>query len=346
MTATRRFPSSAIPTLACLVFLTIILVFGRPARSAQSDPPPKIVNTLGMEFVAVPPGRFQMGSSQEDLNRMMAVFKRVTGREYKQEWTVHVRDELPRHGVEISRPFHLQVHEVTNDQFAAFVAATGYRTSAEERGGGWTFGPDGWKPLPGSDWRHPLGPHSSIEGKGRHPVVQVSWIDAEAFIRWLGQKESRAYALPSEAQWEYACRLGQTGDLFAWEGGPAPGRRVANMPDEAYAREAGGDRYHGQGYDDGHADTAPVGSFEANALGLYDMIGNVWEWCADWYDSGYYARSPLKDPAGPAAGTHRVLRGGGYSYLPSNLRCADRFRNLPVFRCPFAGFRLILKEPG
>ena len=341
-----RIVSTASLALACLLVLAFNPGVSTPAHSGESGRLTKITNSLGMELILLPAGGFLMGSSQEDLRQMMEDFKRATGREYKREWTVHVRDEAPRHKVEITRPFSLQAREVTNDQFAAFVKATGYRTIAESRGGGWTYGPSGWRRLTGADWRHPLGPSSSIESKGRHPVVQVSWVDADAFRRWLSKKESRTYSLPSEAQWEYACRGGRTGDLYSWGREMPPRSPVANMPDQAYARREGSDRYHVRSYDDGYAETAPVGSFEPNGFGLFDMIGNVWEWCADWYESGYYTHSPLQDPPGPSTGTHRVLRGGGYSYLPSNLRCADRFRNLPAFRCPFAGFRLSISAPG
>lgn len=120
-------------------------------------------------------------------------------------------------------------------------------------------------------------------------------------------------------------------------------RQVSNMPDEAYDRQVGDNRYHILGYDNGHAGTAPVGSYEANGFGLHDMIGNVWEWCSDWYEEGYYARSTVQDPLGPSSGTHRVLRGGAFCYLPSNQRCADRFCNLPASRSHFVGFRVAMK---
>ena len=323
----------------------LIIGLGIWAYLSQISLPQRVFNSLGMELVLIPAGGFTMGSSQEDLKQMFEDFKQATGREYQQKWTVHVRDEMPAHRVEISRPFYLQVSEVTNDQFAAFIKATGYQTIAEARGGGWIFTGSKWQPLPGADWQHPTGSGSSIQGKGSHPVVQVSWDDANAFCEWLSKKESQHYYLPSEAQWEYAARGGQEGEIFPWGRRAPPAMKLANLPDEAYAREHGRERYHVLGYDDGYADTAPVGRFLANGFGLHDMIGNVWEWCADWYDAGYYARSPRKDPPGPATGTHRVLRGGAFCYLPSNSRCSDRFRNLPVFRCHFAGFRMARSAP-
>jgi formylglycine-generating enzyme required for sulfatase activity len=342
MIKTRKNPSAAARLLILALNLGLLLM----VCSCGTEPPAKFKNSLGMEFVLIPAGNFLMGSSREDLKQMMADFKKATGREYRRKWVMHVRDEMPRHQVEITKPFYMQTHEVSNDQFAAFIKATGYRTTAEERGGGWSYAPSGWHPLPGADWRHPLGPASSIQGKGDHPVVQVSWLDAMAFCRWLSQKESKPYSIPSEAQWEYACRGGLNKTLYSWGAEMPPQRLVANMPDLAYARRVGKERHHVQGYDDGHADTAPVGAYEANGFGLYDMIGNVWEWCLDWYEAKYYAVSPDKDPAGPPKGTHRVLRGGSFCYLPSNLRCADRFRNLPRFRCHFAGFRLAMAAPA
>lgn len=330
---------------AGLLVLALGLWGHAAARAERPVQPSRLTNCLGMEFALIAAGEFVMGSSPEDLERMTRDFRRATGREFKAQWRVHVSDETPARRVRLGRPFYLQVREVTNDQFAEFVRRTGYRTTAEAHGGGWSYGPDGWRPVPGADWRHPLGTDSSIEGKGDHPVVQVSWLDAKAFCRWLSQLESRAYGLPSEAQWEYACRGGLNGTPYSWGVAMPPAGLVANMPDEAYARQVGGDRYHVRGYDDGHAGTAPVGSYAANSFGLHDMIGNVWEWCEDWYEAGYYAGAPAQDPTGPPSGTHHVLRGGAFCYLPSNQRCADRFRNLAGFRCPFAGFRLALAAP-
>lgn len=324
--------------LVLILNLSLLLA----ASACGLTQPSKFTNSLGMEFALIPAGEFRMGSSEEDLRQMMADFQKATGGEFRQKWTQYLRDELPPHQVAITKPFYMQTREVTNDQFAAFVNATGYRTTAEERGRGWSYHQGKWHPMPGADWRHPAGPASSIKDRGSHPVVQVSWLDATAFIRWLCQKESRPYALPSEAQWEYACRGGLSGTLYSWGKDMPPKIKTANMPDESYARLVGANHHHVKGYDDGFADTAPTGSFPANGYGLYDMIGNVWEWCADWYEAGYYAHSPAQDPTGPKEGTHRVLRGGSFCYLPSNLRCADRFRNLPRFRCPFAGFRLAL----
>lgn len=314
------------------------------ACSEKAEPPKPITNSLGMEFRLIPAGSFMMGSSQADHKRMMADFKRATGRDYLKKWHTHIRDETPCHKVVISRSFYLQTHEVTNEQFAAFVKATGHRTTAEIMGGGWVFTNGKWRRLPGADWRHPLGPGSSIQGKGLHPVVQVSWNDAEAFCRWLSKKESKNYALPTEAQWEYACRGGREGQLYSWGSDMPPDKLVANMPDTAYAREYGDKVHHILGYDDGHSQTSPVGTYQANGFGLRDMIGNVWEWCSDWYEKDYYKSSPAKDPRGPSSGKHRVLRGGAFCYLPSNLRCADRFRNRPSFRSHFAGFRVVRVE--
>jgi sulfatase modifying factor 1 len=330
--------NSATKRLVLILTLALILAL----CSCGPKHPEKITNSKGMEFALIPAGEFRMGSSREDLRLMMADFQKATHEEFQRKWTVYLRDEMPPHQVTITKPFYLQTREVTNDQFAAFVKATAYRTTAETAGSGWSYHQGRWHPVPGADWRHPVGPDSSIEGRGDHPVVQVSWLDAIAFIRWLSKKESKPYALPTEAQWEYACRGGLSGTLYSWGKDMPPKKKVANMPDEAYARLVGANHHHVKGYDDGYAETAPTGSFPANGFGLHDMIGNVWEWCADWYEAGYYQHSPGKDPAGPKEGKHRVLRGGGFCYLPSNMRCADRFHNLERFRCPFAGFRLAM----
>lgn len=326
-----------------ILAVTILLLYGCSDSSPpQSTDSKTITNSIGMEFIRVPAGNFTMGSSQEDQLQMMDDFKAATGKPYLDEWHIHIQDELPPHEVSISKDFYIQTTEVTNDQFDIFVTETNYHTSAEIMGGGYYYTNNGWLPLPEADWRHPTGPSSSIDGLGEHPVVQVSWTDANAFLQWLSEKEGKTYGLPTEAQWEYACRGGYEGELYSWGEEMPPDRPVANMQDESFALKYGTDTHYVMGYDDGYADTAPVGSYEANGFGLYDMIGNVWEWTLDWYDETYYEKSPSQDPKGPETGAQRVLRGGSFIYLPSNQRCADRFRGQPEFRTHFVGFRLIM----
>ncbi len=223
--------------------------------------------------------------------------------------------EGPAHPVEVAA-FWLDVEEVTNDQFAAFVAVTGYRTEAERFGWSAVFKPgEGWDRVDGADWRHPEGPSSDLAGRGREPVVQVSWGDAVAFAGWAGKR------LPTEAEFEYALRDGGRGvGVYPWGGELVPGKtHRANLWQGPFPAE---DRA-----DDGARRAAAVGSFAPGPFGLLDLSGNVWEWCADWYDPGYYRHGPVANPRGPSTGPtirpgegpHRVLRGG--SFLCSENYC-------------------------
>jgi len=168
--------------------------------------------------------------------------------------------------------------------------------------------------------------------------VNVSWNDALAFCQWLSRKEGNAYRLPTEAQWEYACRAGTTtrywcGDdqeKLAEVGNVADAAAKAKFPDWTSTISAS----------DGFVFTSPVGSFRPNPFGLYDMHGNAWQWCADWYDAKYYGRSSTDDPVGPTSGTSRVLRGGSWNDRPSNTRSASRDRYTPDNRYVDAGFRV------
>ena len=151
----------------------------------------------------------------------------------------------------------------------------------------------------GADWRHPDGPQSDLDGRGDHPVVHVSWNDAQAFCRWSGTR------LPTEAEWEYAAARRSRAAAFPWGDELEPdGEHRMNVFQGTFpaANTAA----------DGFAGTAPVDAFPPNGFGLYNMTGNVWEWCADWFDPAYYQRSPRRDPTGPRTGTHRVMRGGSY----------------------------------
>ena len=206
----------------------------------------------------------------------------------------------PAHAV-VLRPFWLDRHEVTNRQFAHFVAATGYETFAERAGSGWVFHEQSaqWRRMAGADWRHPDGPYSSIDQQPTLPVVQVSWHDAQAYARWAGKR------LPSEAEWEYAARGGLAEADYPWGREPRPGgRSLANTRQgPPRGRDAGLDGFRGR---------APVGSYPPSAFDLLDISGNVWQWCSDWYSGDYYSASRLHDPAGPATGDKRVHRGGSW----------------------------------
>lgn len=209
-------------------------------------------------------------------------------------------DQRPAHDVSLD-PFWIDEHAVTNRQFAQFVQQTGYLTTAERQGWGYVFGsePKRWSQRQGADWRHPGGPSTRLDGREEFPVVQVSWHDAAAYAAWANK------ALPTEAQWEYAARAGLRDNAYPWGNSElVAGHYQANywqgkFPDE----DSGADGFRG---------VAPVRSFPANRFGLFDVAGNVWQWCADWYGEDFYRQGAKENPAGPSEGQMRVLRGGSY----------------------------------
>jgi formylglycine-generating enzyme required for sulfatase activity len=186
------------------------------------------------------------------------------------------------------------------------------------------------------------------------PVESVAWAEARAFCARLSEREGARYRLPTEAEWEYAGRGEVEGAEFAWRDSFPPvvdGALQANIADESFrarfpeaARESG----YVPGYDDGYPTTAPVGRFAPNGFGLYDMIGNVFEWCSDYYVLGtqYYLDSPESDPPGPEAGEDRVLRGASWWAAPRrHYRVASRFRDDPGVKAPAIGFRCVMEVP-
>jgi formylglycine-generating enzyme required for sulfatase activity len=198
---------------------------------------------------------------------------------------------------------------------------------------------DWWTYLPGACWRHPEGPGSDLKGRERHPVVHIAWEDAAAYAKWAGKR------LPTEAEWERAARGGVGGRRYYWGDELLPGGQwMANVWQGTFPVE---DRA-----EDGHHGTAPVGSYPPNGYGLYDMAGNVWEWCADWYRPDYYAASPAHDPPGPADSfdpdapgePRRVQRGG--SFLCSDNYCVRyragaRGKGDPATGLAHTGFRCV-----
>ena len=226
-------------------------------------------------------------------------------------------DEKPAHKVTLTKPYKLAKTEVTVAQFRAFVDATGYKTTAEEKGSCWSYDAKGsWDDVKGNSWRK-LG----FEQGGEHPVACVSWDDTQAYVKWLSKETGKSYRLPTEAEWEYAARGGKEG-AYPW--GQSIGKNNANCSGDLC-----GDKFE---Y------TSPVGSFAANPFGLKDMHGNVWEWVSDW--KGDYAAEPQQDPKGSSSGAHRVLRGGSWSYAPRLVRSADRSSRTPAYRYDDLGFRL------
>jgi formylglycine-generating enzyme required for sulfatase activity len=253
--------------------------------------------------------------------------------------------EGPVHRVAL-RPFSIETEAVTNEQFRAFVTATGHVTAAEEFGWSFVFAgllpdefPDTrgvaqapwWRQVYGADWTHPEGPQSGLGDRDDHPVVHVSWDDAQGYCAWAGTR------LPTEAEWEYAARGGLEQHRFPWGDELEPGgEHRMNVWQGAFpADNTCADGWYG---------TAPVTAFPPNGFGLHNPTGNVWEWCGDWFAAEYYATSPAEDPTGPATGTHRVMRGGSYlchdSYC-NRYRVAARSGNTPDTSTGNLGFRCV-----
>ena len=287
----------------------------------------------GAEMVWIPAGEFLMGADRTENERIYDKFG------WDKDWIEkYAKDEAPKHRVQLDG-FWIYKYEVTVGQFQKFVNATGYKTEAEKEGWSYWFNTDKstWEKGEGISWRCPFGKGQPAE-RG-HPVVCVSWNDAHAYCRWAGVR------LPTEAEWEYAARGGDTGlagkphHAFVW-GSDAPNKPVANMWDESAARKWPKANYlRFANYDDGHAYTAPVGTYPANGFGLFDMAGNAWEWCSDWYGEKYYAESPAKNPTGPREGKYRVARGAAWYDNPDYLRVSNRGWIAPEFRYTINGFR-------
>jgi formylglycine-generating enzyme required for sulfatase activity len=307
----------AVVSGGCLALAVLAYAVYGPSRSGSPGPAPE-----GMVWVAG--GQFWMGSDDSNYP-----------------------DTQPVHQVHVDG-FWMDRTEVTNAQFEQFVRETGYVTVAERKpdpkdfpnvppenlvAGSIVFTPpEGevaldnhhvwWRYVPGANWRHPEGPQSTTQGREDHPVVHVCYEDAVAYARWAGKR------LPTEAEWEFAARGGLDRKRYTW------GHELT--PDGKWQTNIWQGRFpHENALADGFRATAPAASFPPNGYGLYDMAGNVWEWCADWYRPDYYKESPARNPQGPDSsfdplepGTpKRVQRGG--SFLCSDLYC---IRYLPGAR--------------
>jgi formylglycine-generating enzyme required for sulfatase activity len=279
--------------------------------------------TIPIGMVLIPGGEFSMGA-------VNPLGLSGGGRE-------DMYDARPIHRVRVSA-FLMDATEVTNAQFEAFVKATGYVTIAEKAptreefpdvpledlvAGSVVFTPppgqvpldnhlQWWAYVHGVNWRHPEGPNSDLKGREQHPVVHIAWPDAAAYAKWAGKR------LPTEAEWEFAARGGESGYIYPWGNQMHPeGKHMGNTFQGQFP--------HQDIATDGFKGIAPVGRFKPNRYGLFDMAGNVWEWCADWYRPEYYAAlaadgAVVSDPKGPADSfdplepgvAKRVQRGGSF----------------------------------
>ena len=288
-------------------------------RPAPTRPP-------GM--VRIPGGRFLMGNPRGD--------------------GYEADGEGPAHEVTVD-PFWMDATAVSNRRFAAFVEATGYVTEAERFGWSFVFHlllpPElrdaprpatapWWRQVFGADWRHPEGPQSDIARRLDYPVVHVSWHDAQAFCAWAGCR------LPTEAEWEFAARGGLEGQRFPWGDALEPGgRHMMNVWQGRFPER--------NSKADGFVGTAPVRAYRPNGYGLYNMTGNVWEWCADWFSPETYRRGEADNPTGPERGEAKVMRGGSYlchaSYC-NRYRVDARSSNTPDSSTGNLGFRCVWDE--
>ncbi|WP_276255887.1 formylglycine-generating enzyme family protein [Halomontanus rarus] len=253
----------------------------------------------------------------------------------------------------VVEPFAVGIHAVTNAEFYEFVRETGYTTDAERYGWSFVFeeflppearghvvgnagGADWWVGVEGATWFRPEGPGSSVKDRLDHPVVHVSWNDANAYCEWAGTR------LPTEAEWEYAARGGREGTRFPWGDDLEPGgeHRCNVWQGEFPDRDTGEDGYRG---------TAPVDAFEPNGYGLYNPVGNVWEWCADGFDPAYHETTAAVDPIGPEEGDARSMRGGSYLCHESwcnRYRLAARSKNTLDSSTGNIGFRCVVDVDG
>jgi len=334
---------------------------GKSGQKVPLDSGLKIKTQFNVDLMAwIPPGSFEMGSEKN-------------------------QDEQPVHKVKVDG-FWVGKHEVTNEEFAEFADDSGYKTIAERKpkpedfpeippeefvnikAGSIVFTPPDvdipverlkahnaflawWKYEAGASWRFPEGPQKGgIEKKLKHPAVHIAWLDAQEYCKWLTQKTGIKHRLPTEAEWEYAARGGLKGKEYIWGDEQEPeGQIMANIWQGRFPRE--------NTEKDGYYTTAPVGKFPPNGYGLFDMGGNVWEWCSDWYMPNYYRNSPVSNPTGPSESYDpnepgrwkRVQRGG--SFLCSDLYCGSfrpsrRMKTTPDTGMSHAGFRVVAEAPA
>ncbi len=291
-------------------------------KQATVDPsiPVQVVdmgNGVEFQLVQVPAGEFVMGSPADEPLRQ--------------------DDEGPQHRVRITRGFWMGRFEVTVAQFGRFVGQTGYRTTAEYAGGAWNISDalkQEWEK--GLNWRK-----TDYNQSPGVPVVLVSWDDAQAYCRWLSAATGRVFRLPTEAEWEYACRAGSA-TAFQWGNAPGGGEGWLNGADEKLGAKH--PQWQTFSFSDGSHHASKAGAYRGNAWGLHDMHGNVWEWCQDWYDPQYYSKSPDTDPFNGQMDRFHVVRGGSWLCYPGFCRSSVRRKYAPEYTTCDLGFRVVMAE--
>jgi formylglycine-generating enzyme required for sulfatase activity len=336
----RQTHRAALVALAALGTLTTAAA-QTPRQADRGET--QITSSIGMRLTLVPSGEFTMGSSESG-KEMAAFFKK--NYRIPDELVDLSTGEIPQHRVRITRPFYLGTYHVTRGQFRQFVKDSGYKTDAEkgDKPGAFDWGAvEGGKLVfkEGCSWRN-----TGFEQTDEHPVVNVSWNDAMAFCRWLSKKERETYRLPTEAEWEYACRAGTKTRYYCGDD-PETLAKSANVADAAFRAKFPNSVFCECTVkaNDGYVFTAPVGQFKPNAFGLYDMLGNAWQYCADRTGIDYYAESPTDDPKGPDSGDDRVIRGGCWYSCPALARSAVRSTTALDYPSNGTGFRVARAAP-
>ncbi len=285
----------------------------------------------GQRLAYIPAGEFEMGND-DTTDNIMRDFPN------SQRWWFEVSDR--KHKVHITKPFYLGIYPVTRGEFARFVNQAAYTTEAErDKIGGLGIPVDGniFACKTEYNWKNP-----GFRQEDNHPVVNVTWNDAMAYIAWLSEQDGRKYRLPTEAEWEYACRAG-TKTHYHNGNDPERLKDVANVADASLKKIYS--TWWTIAADDGFPYTSPVGHYQKNNFGLKERKGNVRNGGNDWFDKDYYGKWPANDPPGPAFGNEhndKVLRGGSWTYIAVLCRSAHRNYYPPSYRFSFAGFRIAL----
>lgn len=294
-----------------LFFVSVLNLGGQTIKTNPQD---------GLRYVKIPSGNFLMGCIGD-----------------KDCW----EEEKPQHKVKITRGFWLSQTETTVGAFRKFIKDSDYIPSSikENKGRMYLNELDDWQWTSGLTWETPIVP--TFKAEENFPVAQVSWDDANAFCRWAGGR------LPTEAEWEYASRGGLVNNLYPWGNEILPiknGIKQSNVPDEQTAELFPKMKVF-NGYDDGFATFAPVGSFAANGFGLFDMSGNVWEWTNDWFAEKQYKNRVETNPQGAKKGKSKIVRGGAWCYSPEQHRSSERgVFEYEKFWTASLGFRCVIRK--